>query len=355
MTTPTPVNDLAEQRRAFYDEIRPYNMAPLWEVLHGLVIPEPKSPAAPAKWSYDTARDCLLRAGDLITAEEAERRVLVLENPAMTGQSCITRTLYAGLQLILPGESAPVHRHSQSALRFVMEGSGAFTSVGGERAYMEPFDLVLTPSLHWHGHGNDTSEPMIWLDGLDIPLVRALDASFAEGMRGTAGEEAARERRPPGDNIVRYGSNLRPVSGTTADVNPSTQPLFHYRYADWSESLARAAASSDPDPHFGIKLEFLNPATAGPVMNTISAFAQQIPAGFRTRPVQDTAGQIHVVCGGSGQAEVGDERFELSLRDVFVVPAWTPLSLAAEEDLVLFSFSDQVVQRQLGLWREPRH
>src|SRR6266853_466057 len=139
------------ERKSYYERIDRVSLAPLWEVL-----------------------------GELITAREAERRVLVLENPGLRGASSITRTLYAGLQLILPGEIAPSHRHSQSALRFVLEGRGAYTAVDGERTTMRPGDFILTPSWTFHDHGNPGGEPVVWLDGLDIPMVAFFDAGFAE-------------------------------------------------------------------------------------------------------------------------------------------------------------------------------
>ena len=151
-------NDQRQQLEALYDEMDPKALTPLWEVLHALVKPEPKPEAIAHGWSYDEARDYLMRAGDLISAEQAERRVLILENPGIRGQSAITGSLYAGLQLILPGEIAPCHRHSQCALRFVMEGSGAYTALDGEKAVMNPFDLVLTPNWQWHDHDTETTE-----------------------------------------------------------------------------------------------------------------------------------------------------------------------------------------------------
>ena len=148
------------------------NLAPLWEQLHSLVTAEPAARCQPAIWRYAEVRPYLMQSGALITAKEAERRVLILENPGLKRQSSITHSLYAGLQLILPGEVAPAHRHTQSALRFIVEGHGAYTAVDGERTMMEPGDFVITPSWTWHDHGNDSDEPMVWLDGLDIPLVR---------------------------------------------------------------------------------------------------------------------------------------------------------------------------------------
>ena len=138
------------EREAFYNELAPKNMAPLWEVLRALITREPATPCVPVLWRYDEVRPYLMRSGKLISAKEAERRVLILENPALKGKASITHTLYAGLQLILPGEVAPAHRHSQSALRFVLEGQGAFTAVDGERTYMSPGDFVITPSWTWH-------------------------------------------------------------------------------------------------------------------------------------------------------------------------------------------------------------
>src|ERR1700723_3734524 len=168
------------ERQAFYDRIGEHSLAPLWERLHSMVTRQPITPALPARWDYDAVvRPFLMQAGGLITAKEAERRVLILENPGLRGQSKITTSLFAGVQMVVPGDIAPAHRHTQSALRFVLDGKGAYTSVDGERTAMEPGDFVITPSMTWHDHSNETSEPMFWLDGLDIPMVQFFDASFA--------------------------------------------------------------------------------------------------------------------------------------------------------------------------------
>jgi gentisate 1,2-dioxygenase len=195
------------EREAFYDRIGAHNMAPLWERLHGLVTPQPTTPCQPAIWHYRDIRPYLMQSGGLITAQEATRRVLILENPGLKGETSITHSLFAGLQLILPGEVAPAHRHTQSALRFIIEGRGAYTAVDGERTTMLPGDFVITPSWTWHDHGNDTQEPMVWLDGLDIPIVRLLDASFAEP--GEADVQTV--TRPEGDSAARFANNLLPV------------------------------------------------------------------------------------------------------------------------------------------------
>src|SRR5436309_12469944 len=171
------------ERRAFYEKIDGENLSALWNNMAALITPEPHSPCRAFLWRFDAIRERMIEAGALISAKEAERRVLVLENPGLRGQSKITTSLYAGVQLVVPGDIAPAHRHSQSALRFVLEGKGAYTAVDGERSAMEPGDFVITPSMTWHDHSNETDKPMFWLDRLDIPMVQFFDCSFAEGAK----------------------------------------------------------------------------------------------------------------------------------------------------------------------------
>lgn len=343
-------NDAPSQLEALYAEMRPKSLYPLWEVLAALVTPEPKAATQATKWSFGDVRDYLMRAGDLISTHDAERRVLILENPGLPGTSGITTSLYAGLQLILPGEVAPCHRHTQCALRFIMEGDGAFTAVDGEKAIMRPFDLVLTPNWQWHDHGNPTSRAMIWLDGLDIPTVRHFDASFAERL----GDDIHPETVGADDSIARYGRNLRPMRGSAADRRPQRQPLFHYPYAEWRESLFALAASEKPDHHLGHALEFINPADGGPIMQTIAAHVRLLPRGFATRPRRSSDGSVYVVVEGSGHARVGDVQLRLDQGDVFVVPSWREFVIDATTDLVLFGYSDRAAQEKLGLFRESK-
>ncbi len=165
-----PHERYSAELQEFYREIGAAHMTPLWENLKSLVPRTPISPVRIAHWDYQRSiRPHLLRAGALISAEQAERRVLVLENPGLPGSSSITQTLYAGVQLLLSGEVAPPHRHTQSALRLIIEGQGAYTTVDGERVMMKPGDFVITPGWRFHGHGNETADPIVWLDGLDIP------------------------------------------------------------------------------------------------------------------------------------------------------------------------------------------
>lgn len=335
------------ERAAFYDRIGAHSMTPLWEVLHALVPPQPRTPVQPALWRYADLREHVLEAGRLITAEEAERRVLILENPGLRGQSCITQSLYAGLQLILPGEVAPAHRHTQSALRLVLDGEGAYTAVDGERTTMHRGDFIITPAWTWHDHGNLGDQPVVWLDGLDIPIVRFLDAGFSEKSE----QSSQQPLRPEGDALARYGANMVPVDYQPKPADPTR--VFVYPFERTRASLL-AIAHGAPDAHHGFKLRYVNPATGASPMPTMAAFAQWLPAGFETQSVRATDATVHVCLEGGGEARVGDETWRFDENDVFVVPSWHSLQLRADRDALLFSFSDRPVQQALGLWREER-
>src|SRR6201996_782693 len=135
-----PKHNIEAMREAFYDRIAKKDMAPLWKVMKNVVTKEPVTRCAPAIWHYDDVKALVMESGGLITAEEAERRVLILENPALHGETRVTNTLFAGIQMIMPGEVAPAHRHAASAIRFVLDGEGAYTAVEGEKAFMAPGD-----------------------------------------------------------------------------------------------------------------------------------------------------------------------------------------------------------------------
>lgn len=340
-----PTEATGDLRTEYYRRISRQHLTPLWEVLHSLVPKQPSPTCVTALWRYQDLRPVLMEAGELISAKEATRRVLILENPAHPGQSRITNTLYAGLQLLKPGEIAPAHRHSQSALRFVLEGKGAFTSVDGERHYMSPGDLVLTPAWTWHDHGGESGEPVIWLDGLDIPIVRTLDAGFAEDMQ-TDQQPVA---RPDGDCLVRYGANMVPVDYR---ASPGVSPMFVYPYERTREALYRMAQSNVMHEAHGYKMRYINPTTGGHVLPTISTFMQVLPRGFSGRAYRSTDATIFVAVEGRGRTIVGGEAFDWGPRDVFVVPSWSAHRHEAQMESVLFSFSDRVIHEQLGLWRE---
>ncbi len=344
--------DIHPDRAQLYSDMSPANLTPLWEVLHALVPQQPKTPCIPAMWKYDEVRPFLIRAGAAITANEAIRRVLILENPALRGQSSITQSLYAGLQLILPGEVAPSHRHTQSALRFIVEGSGAYTAVDGERAMMQPGDFIITPKWTWHDHGHEGQDPMVWLDGLDIPTIRFFDAGFAENDARASQEVTKHE----GASFAAYGHNMAPVRGDSPFGN--TSPIFNYPYARTREALHTLERTEKLDAWDGFKLRYTNPLTGGSPMPTMQTFMQLLPKGFKGAPYRQTDGTVFSVVEGAGQALIeshhGSYAFAFTARDHFVVPSWHTLRLNSSDACVLFSYSDRPIQLALGIHKEER-
>jgi len=340
--------ETSPERQAFYAKLDRVDTAPLWEVLNRLVMPEPRPAIVPALWKYNDVRDLLMEAGRLLTVQEAERRVLVLENPGIRGVSQITQSLYAGLQLILPGEVAPSHRHAASALRFIVEGDGGgYTAVDGERTAMHTGDFVLTPSWTFHDHGNLGSSPVIWLDVLDVPIVNMFDTSFAEHHP----QETQPVSRNDGDALARYGANMAPVE-YSSQRRGSPSPVFNYPYSRSRKALHELHRNGPIDPHHGVKLQYVNPATGGYPMPTIAAFLQLLPKGFSGKAYRSTDSTIYSVVEGRGSSRIGSKTLSWGPRDTFVVPSWQPVAHEAIEEAVLFSASDRAAQKALGLWRE---
>ncbi|ABE30326.1 gentisate 1,2-dioxygenase [Paraburkholderia xenovorans LB400] len=345
------IRNHSPSRIAYYEQIAKLGMAPLWESLHTLVPKEPRPQAVPAIWKYAQLRKFVLESGKVISAAEAIRRVLILENPGLPGKASITSNLYAGLQLILPGEIAPSHRHTQSALRFIVEGTSAWTAVDGERTTMHPGDFIITPSWTWHDHGNPSiqasGEPVVWLDGLDIPLLLQLDAGFAE----TYPEDTQPVKRPEGDSFARYGQNMLPVRH---DVKNGNSPIFNYPYVRSREALYTLSRTNEADAWDGFKLRYVNPATGGYPMPTMATFMQLLPRGFRGKAYRTTDSTVFSVVEGQGNVRIGEQLFEFAPHDVFVAPSWQPVRFDTDEDAVLFSYSNRPVLAALSLLREER-
>ena len=328
----------------FSRDIGVHNLAPLWERTLRM---QPGTPCEPALWRYADTRPLLARAAELITTHDAERRVLVLENPALRGSFQVTQSLFAGLQIILPGEIAPTHRHTPNALRFIIEGEGAYTTVDGERTLMAPGDFVVTPNWAWHDHGNLGSGPVVWLDGLDTPFAQFFGAMFRENHP----QESQPVTRAAGDAAARYGANLLPVDYVSSGTR---SPLLRYPYERTRVALEQLAKSAAPHPAHGVKMRYVNPATAGPVFPTMAAFMQLLPKGFCGRSYRCTDGAVYCVAEGRGSVYLGEERHEFAPHDCFVIPPWQLHRFAAnaDYDCVLFSFSDRAAQEALGFWRE---
>jgi len=345
--SPGPKDNVGAVRQAYYDRISAYDMAPLWEVLKNLVPREPVTACVPAIWHYKDTRPLVAEAGDLISAKEAERRVLVLENPALRGKSRITQSLYAGLQLILPGEIAPAHRHTASAIRFVLDGEGAYTAVEGEKTVMQPGDFVITANWAAHDHGNTSSKPMVWLDVLDLPTINFFEAAFSEHLD----EEAQATGREDGDSLARYGSGVLP-DGTPANMIRS--PIINYPYARTRPILDRLMRAGEVDPRHGARIRYANPLNGGWATPTMGAHLALLPANFKGESYRSTDGTIFVCVEGQGATSLEDRTLEWSPGDVFIIPPWQRHAHLTDKESVLFSISDRPAQEALGIWREGR-
>ena len=201
-----------------------------------------------------------------------ERRALQLFNPGLDGRWATTNTMIAAVQILLPGETARAHRHTPTAIRFIMEGEGAYTAVDGERVYMAPGDLVLTPSWAWHDHGNETDHRVVWMDGLDVPLVQAVNAMFFQMYA----ERQVPLDKPNNASAGRHGhAGLNP---TWIKERPRSSPLLLY---SWAPDVGRApgARGGAGDPHDGIALEYTHPHTGRALLPTMACWIQMLRPG----------------------------------------------------------------------------
>ena len=221
MTSPTP-QQLAQSGTLedLYKQLEPIRLGAGWAKPTPSLWAEPKKSFEPFVWSYAQAKGALDAAGRLINTELAERRNLIMQNPA-GGSYATSRTIVAAYQMIMPGEKARSHRHTPNALRLIIDAEpGAYTIVNGERLSMMPGDVVLTPNWCWHGHGNDSRSCAYWLDVLDVPLVQLLEPMFFE---------------PHPDEFEK--------ESVVANASP-----MHFSWADTERRLAEAAARSNGQP-----------------------------------------------------------------------------------------------------------
>jgi len=335
---------------AYYQRLAGLGTGALWTVANKIEPWEPQSTSLPMLWRYRDLRDDVLKALDLVTPEQAGRRVIYLENPGRSDVVAAVGWLYSGLQVMKPGECASSHRHSASALRFIMEGRGAFTNVDGHKMTLGANDFVLTPNGTWHEHGvAEDGTICIWQDGLDIPLMNALEANFYEVHPDLQQAIAY----PVDDSTATWaGAGLRPAG--TQWTKPYS-PLLKYEWAPTYEALARYARVTDGSPYDGIIMDYVNPDTGGPVMQTIGASMQMLRPGERTKAHRQTGSFVYQCAKGRGWSVINGRRFDWQERDIFVVPAWAyheHANASDSDDACLFSFHDLPVMRALGLYRE---
>jgi len=335
---------------AYYDKLEQFDAGALWTVANKIEPWEPASASKPVLWRFKDLREHVLRSVDLVTPEKAGRRVIYLNNPGRTDVSAAVGWIYAGLQVMHPGERASAHRHSASAIRFIMEGTGAYTVVDGHKMTLGHNDFVLTPNGTWHEHAvAEEGSPCIWQDGLDIPFVNAMEANFYE-----VHPDLTQAVTYPVDDMTKTWGNpgLTPRGG---NWQKGYSPMFKYEWAPTYESLQKLGSCSDGSPFDGILMDYVNPVTNGPVMQTMGASMQLLRPGERTKAHRHTGSYLYHVAKGSGHSIINGQRFDWSEHDIFCVPSWAwheHANASDRDDAVLFCLNDLPVMRAMGLYRE---
>lgn len=330
----------AEYRRALTDA----RVTPLWPILrdqlpNGLPVPT----CAPTHWRYEHIRPLLLRAGELTPVERAERRVLVLSGDGY-GEAApqATPSIYLGLQLLLPGERAPSHKHTPSAVRLAVEGSGALTLVEGEQLPMMPGDLVLTPKGEWHEHLHQGDEPVIWLDALDLPLIVYLEASYSQ-QADTEGPEASSDKS--GTDYIYSG--LRPSPSCRASTSP--HPLHRYPW-DRTKQALQALVGAGTSAY--AEIDYINPETGGDVLATLGFSALSLGAGHTHRPARRSPPAAFHVVEGSGRSSINGQMISWHQKDAFCVPGYAALAHEATDESYLIRIDEAPLHKKLGIYEE---
>lgn len=337
-------------------------LVPLWTEIGDLMPSHPRSQALPHLWQWSTLRKLAAEAGELVpVGRGGERRAIALANPGLGGRPFATPTLWAAIQYLMPGEDAPEHRHTQHAFRFVIEGEGVWTVVGGDPVAMRRGDFLPQAGWHWHAHHNATAEPMAWIDGLDIPFQYVTESQFFEPGRDTISEtERITPDRSRSERLWGH-PGLRPVS---AGPPAPGSPLLAYRWEHTDRALNDQLELEIEG--FGGTLEpghaavrFTDPATGADVLPTIRAEMHRVTRGAETTPVRETGSSVYTVFDGSGTVTVDDRTWTVNRGDLFVVPSWQPFSVRSEASasdsdsgaLDLFRFSDSPLFETLHLAR----
>ena len=336
-----------QELEEFYQEADQRHLVPLWKVTARLLPFEPRSKVLPYLWKWSDLRRMAHRAGDLVPIERGgERRVLGLVNPGLGGKYAATHTLWAAVQIVKPGETAPCHRHTAAAIRFIIEGDRSYTTVNGDKCVMGRGDLVLTPNWTWHDHGCESDRPMIWMDGLDLPLVGDLEAIFFDPYPS--------DRQPIAqinDSERKFGGpQLRPTWEKLEGIH---SPLLNYKWDPTYEALKKMGEGA-ASPFDDVCFEYLNPNTGGPVLPTIGCAIQMIRTGVHTRAHRQVGSAVYHVFEGRGYSVINGQRFDWERGDFFVVPPWAWHEHVNEqkEEAILFSIHDTPVMKSLGLYRE---
>ena len=338
---------------AFYKELEAHSANAFWRRANEIEPWEPETRYTPTIWRYDDMRPLVLKSSQLVSPEEAGRRVVVLVNDSDAGRqhSAAVGWLFSGLQVMKPGEITPAHRHTASAQRFIMEGGGAYTVVDGHPIELGQYDYVLTPRNCWHDHGVfENGLVSIWQDGLDIPLMNALETNFYEVYP----EKVQKPSFPVNDLPLVYGNpGLLASSGQTWDKPYS--PMMIYRWKATRDALFNLAKSQAGSPIDGQAVRFSNPLVGGWAMQTMGAQMQMLAPGQHGKAHRHTGNVMYNCAGGEGYSVIGGKRFDWHGHDIFCVPSWVwheHVNLSNEEEAFLFSFNDFPVMEALGVFME---
>jgi len=348
-------NDALE-RDTLSKDAKALNIVQFWEQRADIELLQPRNRAQPYRWQWTDIEPRLRVASRTVPIEECERRALVFKNPGIPDKPYITNTIFAAYSLYNPGERAPVHRHTPSASRFVLEGDGGFTIVEGEKLPMERGDLIITPHGTWHDHGNDGRQAVIWVDVLDVPLVESLNATMFEFNYEEKGAKAAvqSERVPVGHSQNLYAAGgVLPLFVSHKRSGKEHSPMFSYKWRETRQALERMAGY-EGSPADGIIIEYVDPTTGAAVMPTMSFRAQMLRPGETTTWRRRMASSMYCVLEGAGRLELDQQAFEWTRNDVFTVPGWTWARFAntTKEPVFLYSVNDEPVMRKLGFFRE---
>ena len=349
---------LEDLYRGFESEL----LVPLWTEIGDLMPAHPRSSAVPHLWKWENLVRLAERAGEIVpVGRGGERRAIALANPALGGRPFATPTLWAAIQYLMPGEDAPEHRHTQHAFRFVVEGSGVWTVVGGDAVSMNRGDFLPQAGWNWHAHHNATDKPMAWIDGLDIPFQYLTEAQFFEfGRDEISDAERITPERSRSERLWGH-PGLRPLSATP--VAPGS-PLLSYKW-EFTDRALRDQLAIEAEGFGGTvepghaAVRYTNPHTGGDVLPTMRTEFHRIVRGAETAPVKETGSSVYQVFDGSGSVTVGDRTWTVTRGDLFVVPSWMAFSAKSEAGntdsdsgaLDLFRFGDAPVFEALQLNR----
>jgi len=346
MAKPEMKSEADAFRAAFHERMHANHMYGLWELASQMTAhPQPKM--IPHMWPWSVTESIIAESAKAVPVGD-ERRALQLFNPGLGGRWATTNNLIAAVQILLPGEVARAHRHTPTAIRFIIEGTGAYTAVDGERVYMAPGDLILTPSWSWHDHGNETKERVVWMDGLDIPLIASLEAMFFQFYSA----QQVPATRPA--NASKHLHGHAHISPTWVKEKSMASPLLLYSWEQTSQALA-ALRDHEGSAFDGVLLEYRHPQTGGPVLPTMACMIQLLRPGERTKAHRHTGSAVYYVVNGTGATIIDGQQFKWSKGDIVALPPWAlheHANSSANSDAVLFSIQDLPVLSALGLYYE---